>query len=46
MISREESYERVATVYKGWSAYYFLDYDGDEVSRLESRESTSTANTF
>lgn len=31
VISRAESYKRVATTYKGWSAYYFLDYDGMEV---------------
>lgn len=31
IISRDESYKRVLTTYKGAKSYYFLDYDGHEV---------------
>lgn len=31
IISRDESYKRVLTVYKEAKSYYFLDYDGYDV---------------
>ncbi|ORY89700.1 hypothetical protein BCR35DRAFT_287700 [Leucosporidium creatinivorum] len=41
IISRDESYKRVLTIYKGAKSYYFLDYDGHEVIDAGQRGNTS-----